>query len=109
MRKIIFTGYAKTVGTDFAQAELYPAGTSNAALDEDAFQYSLQNAEMYGWEYVGDDCIFDEDEYENYVTDSELGYQWEEYDPEKHDMLRIGGGSFEDDFAMQAGRMNASI
>ena len=104
MRKIIFTGYAKTVGTDFAQAELYPADTTNAQLDEDAFQYSLQNAEMYGWEYIGDDCIYDDD-YDNYVTDSELGYQWEEYDAEKHDMLRMGGGSFEDDFAYQLERM----
>jgi hypothetical protein len=101
MRKIIFTGSAKTVGTNFAEAELYPAEATNAQLDEDAFQYSVQNAEMYGWEYVGDDCILDDDEYENYVTDSELSYQWEEYDPEKHDMLRIGGGSFEDDFALQ--------
>ena len=105
MRKIIFTGYAKTVGTDFAQAELYEANVTNAQLDEDAFQYSLQNAEMYGWEYIGGDCIYDDD-YDNYVTDSELGYGWEEYDPEKHDMLRIGGGSFEEDFAFQMERMS---
>lgn len=105
MRKIIFTGYAKTVGTDFAVAQLYTADTPNSALDEDSFQFSLDNAQMYGWEYSGDDCILDDEEYDNYVTDSELGYQWEEYDAEKHDMLRIGGGSFEDDFARQLERM----
>ncbi len=40
----------------------------------------------------------DEDcEEESYYMQS-LDYVVEEYNPEKHDMLRSGGGSFEDDF-----------
>lgn len=105
MRKIILRGSAKTVGTDFAEAALFEAGTPDSVLDQACWEAAIENAAMYGWEYSGDDCILEDDEYDNYVTDSELGYQWEEYDAEKHDMLRIGGGSFEDDFARQMERM----
>lgn len=101
MRKIILRGYAKTVGTDFAEAALFDAGTSDSVLDEAAWQASIDNAQMYGYEYTGDDCILDdedEDVWDKWITDSELGYYWEEYNGEDHDGLRMGGGSFEEDF-----------
>lgn len=116
MRKIIIRGHAKTVGTDFTEAVLYRANTLDSVLEEDCFQASIDNASMYGWDFV--DSYWEpesedpEEQYEEWLsvcTDDELGYTWEEYDSEKHDMLRIGGGSFEDDFAMQMERMNASI
>ena len=51
------------------------------------------------------------DEHENWVEYDDEGncleyagpdFHWEEYDPEKHDGLRVGGGSFEEDFEREA-------
>lgn len=99
MRKIILQGSGKYVGMDFAEALLVPDDTTNSKLDQYAWEASVASAEMYGY-YLVDDYSEDEDgaflEYE--VTGDDLGYFWEDYDPEKHDMIRGGGGSFEDDF-----------
>jgi hypothetical protein len=108
MRKIILRGCAKTVGTDFAEAMLYTADTPDSVLDEDCWQAAIYNAEMYGWEYTGDDWETedeDEDVWDHYISDSDIGCYWEEYNCEEHDGLRMGGGSFEEDFARQAERM----
>jgi hypothetical protein len=110
MRKIIFRGHAKTVGTDFAEAVLYTDDTPDSVLDHDCWQAAIDNAEMYGYEYVGSDFEYEDDEEEEDVWDrqideNELGYYWEEYDSELHDGHRMGGGSFEKDFAKQAERM----
>lgn len=96
MRKIILRGYAKTVGTDFAEAALFDDDVTDDQLDMAAFDAAVANAEMFGWDYIGDDCI--EDDYENTVSDSELGYYWEDYNGDEHDGYRSGGGSFEEDF-----------
>ena len=113
MRKIILRGSAKTVGTDFDEAVLFEAGTPDSVLDEACWNASIDNAAMYGWDYVdgswepeSEDPEEQYEEWDRVCTDDDLNYYWEEYDSEKHDMLRIGGGSFEDDFALQMGRMN---
>jgi hypothetical protein len=98
VRKIILLGSAKTVGTDFAEAALFEEGTPDDVLDRACWESSIQNAEMYGYEYVEEYDESDPDFYENQILDDELNYEWEEYDPKKHDMLRAGGGSFEGDF-----------
>lgn len=105
MRKIILRGYAKTAGTDFAEAALFEDGTPDSVIDEAAWYAAIDNAAMYGYDYTGDDCIIgDEDDeegaWDRYITDSELGHYWEEYNGEEHDGLRCGGGSFEEDFGV---------
>lgn len=96
MRKIILQGAAKTVGTDFAEAVAFHDDVTEDQLDKAAWEASIENAEMYGWSYTGSDELVDDED--DYISDSELDYYWEDYDPEKHDGLRIGGGSFEGDF-----------
>lgn len=106
MRKIIFRGYAKTVGTDFAEAQLYSNDTPDSVIDDDCWQAAIDNAQMYGWDFVDYDFEpEDEDDWDHYCTADDIGSYWEEYDPEKHDGERCGGGSFEEDFAKQAERM----
>lgn len=84
MRKIILRGSAaKSVGTNFAQLEEFPDDVTNDQLHEAAFQASIENAEAYGWSYTGSDEFIEDDE--DFISDSELDYYWEDYDPEKHD------------------------
>lgn len=106
MRKIIFRGYAKTVGTNFAEAQLYPDDTPDSVIDDDCWQAAIDNAQMYGWDFVDYDFEpEDEDDWEHYCTADDIGSYWEVYNGEEHDGERCGGGSFEDDFVMQAERM----
>lgn len=81
MRKIIFKGYAKTVGTDYTHGYLVPETTTEKELDEIAWSLALENAEMYFDVVEGID--FDDDDEYACSTDEIDGY-WEEYDPEKH-------------------------
>lgn len=98
MRKVILRGYAKTVGTQFAEAAVFD-DTPESVIDEAAWQAAIDNAAMFGYDFIYDDHEIDEDDaYDNYITDSELGYYWEDYNGEDHDGERCGGGSFEDDF-----------
>jgi hypothetical protein len=98
MRKIILRGYAKTVGTDFAEAAGFPEGTPDSVLDNACWQAAIDNAQMYGYDYVSDYWgEYDEDD-DSLISEDDLGYYWEEYDPEIHDGHRMGGGSFEEDF-----------
>ncbi len=101
MRKVILRGYAKTVGTDFAEAAIFEEGTPDSVIDEAAWQAAIDNAEMFGYDFIHDDYDIDaedEDNWDRYITDSELGYYWEDYNGEDHDGHRCGGGSFEEDF-----------
>lgn len=98
MRKIILRGSAKTVGTDFVEAILVP---SDDKITEYCYEASVENAQMYGWNLVDD---YSTDEYESEVTADDLEYWWEDYYPEEHDGLRAGGGSFEEDFALQVAK-----
>lgn len=97
MRKIILQGSGKYVGMDFAEALLVPDDTTIEQLDEYAWEAAVASADMYGY-YLVEDYSEDEDASEYEVTGDDLCGSWEDYDPEKHDMLRAGGGSFEDDF-----------
>lgn len=97
MRKIILQGSGKYVGMDFAEALLVPDDTTIELLNEYAWEASVATAEIYGY-YLVHDYSEDEDASECEVTVDDLSAWWEDYDPEKHDMLRAGGGSFEGDF-----------
>jgi len=87
MRKIVLMGSAKTMGTDFAQLEEFPDDVTDDQLDKAAWEASIENAEMYGWSYTGSDELLGDEEYDDFISDSELNYYWEDYDPEKHDRL----------------------
>lgn len=70
-------------------------------LTNTAYDLAVECANTYGsfWneedreEFEEDDIWGGRD-----FTDSDLDYKWALYDPEKHDRLRAGGGSFMDDF-----------
>ncbi len=85
MRKIVLRGSAKTVGTSFAELVEFPDDVTEDQLDRAAWHASIENAESYGWSYTGSDELLDDEEYDDYISDSELDYFWEEYDSEKHD------------------------
>lgn len=72
-----------------------------AMTDEELTHYAwmcaVECANTYGT-YVSDEDEYDEDElYSTVFTEDCLEYQWEPYDPEKHDQYRCGGGSFQDE------------
>lgn len=55
---------------------------TNEILDGDAWEFAVNNAEMYGvYPYPED---LDEDEDTEEYSDNIEGY-WEDYDPEEHD------------------------
>jgi hypothetical protein len=87
MQVIIQGHWASYVGTDYCAA----LGNFDSLEDKSA----LAAAEDYAW------SVFEEDEdaYEDgeYVGEGP-DYWLEEYNPEIHDSLRAGGGSFADDF-----------
>ena len=89
MVKVIIQGsWAHYVGTDYCDA----LGIYNKL--EDAWE----DAKTYAWDRFEEDPEdYNEDtgEYEGEGPD----YTIKEYNPEEHDMLRAGVGSFEDDFA----------
>ena len=89
MRVIIRGNWAPYVGTNYCEA----LGVFDSLEDKDC----RGAAEDRAWETWEDDDNTDEEtgEYEGEGPD----YYVEEYDPDEHDMLRTGGGSFEDDFA----------
>lgn len=89
--RVIIKGAGPTIGMDYCDA-LGIYDTLQQA-EEDGFQYAVQHLESYGYDYDPEG----EDDYET-VT-SEVDFELVEYDPEKHDMLKAGGGSFEGEFA----------
>jgi hypothetical protein len=102
MRKIIFhyeTGSVGSEGIDFA---VYPDDVSENELYDQAWEGAVQHAESYGIYPASDleDCtdaeldeLTQSGEIDNY-TESIEGW-WEDYVPEKHDMLKPGGGTWE--------------
>lgn len=83
MRVIIKGTWAPYVGTDYCDA----LGTYDSLESPDA----LAAAADFAWDIWEPD---DEDGFEDEGPD----YHLEEYDPDKHDMQRSGGGSFLTDF-----------
>jgi hypothetical protein len=82
MKVIIKGSWSNCVGTDYCDA-LGEFESLEAAKDE-ALDYAWDR-----WEPQDEDSGLEDDGPDYYV---------EEYNPEIHDMLRAGGGSFEDDF-----------
>ena len=94
MRKIIFCAHAGQAGTDAHEAFAYPDDVTEETLNEEAWQFGIDNAEMYGIynanEYTEEEIAEDEESY----SDNIEGW-WEEYDPKKHDGFKAGGGEWE--------------
>lgn len=88
MIKVIIRGnWANYVGTDYCDA----LGIYNT-LEE-----AWGDAETRAWETFeeDEDDIDENGEYQGEGPD----YYIEEYNPDEHDMLRAGGGSFEEEFS----------
>lgn len=84
-------GYA---GMDVAEPLLMDDNHTEAELNEACWDLAVNNADRYGYYPPSDDGCEDESDYE---SDNIEGYP-EIYNPDEHDMLRPGGGSFESDF-----------
>ena len=81
-------GFACTDATEFWKI---PTNAMQSEIDALAWERALDHAEMYGIypeNYRPED--FDEEDEDSY-SDNIEGY-FEDYDPEKHDGLRVGGG-----------------
>lgn len=99
MRKLIVFSSVGMCGMDGVDALLVPDDWTEEQIGDEVWQMALKNAEMFGYypeEDRPEDMDDDDDEAEYYVSSID-GY-YEEYDPEKHDIHRSGGGSFEEDF-----------
>lgn len=79
---VILSNWAPYVGTDYCEY----LGAYESEKD------ALSEAEDYAWDRWESECEED-DEWEDEGPDVVV----EVYDPEKHDMLRAGGGSFQDE------------
>jgi hypothetical protein len=93
----MYVGYA---GMDGYEALSMPDDATEEEIQEEAHYMALDHAESYG--YYPPDCDYDEEDEEDTwnsdkISDNIEGYA-ELYDPEKHDMHRAGGGSFQLDF-----------
>ncbi len=75
-------------------------GMTETQLEDMAYQLAIEQAESYGPFYHEGDGPSEEEleELNDFFTDTDLDYRFEPYDPEKHDQLRVGGGSFLDQF-----------
>lgn len=85
---IFFRGYDNTTGSSFAFVEEFPDNTSETWLDSIAWDYAIENAQLYGEviEELPED--YDYDTSPNYILLEDIGSRWEIYNPEKHgDML----------------------
>lgn len=93
MRNLIVfcsTGY---MGEESVEALTVPDFYDEDQTMEACRAMAYENASMYGRE-VGD---YDEDSDDIY-EDYQVEYYYEDYDPERHDELRGGDGSFMMDF-----------
>lgn len=90
-RYVVFldTGY---VGMDTCEALSMPDDHTESELSRVVWDMAVEHASSYGIE--PSDGFDPEDEY----SGENIGGAAELYDPEKHDMLHPGGGSFLEDF-----------
>ena len=100
MRKIIFhlsTGYA---GMDETENGVFPDDITSEELDDEAWLRAVDHAESYGIYPYSDIADYSEEEMAEIEEDGCDNYSdnidgwWEDYDPEKHDMLKPGGGKW---------------
>lgn len=89
MRKIIAFFDVNMVGCEGIEAMEVDENATDREIDDCVSQAACEYAES--WE---------EGETEEEVEDfwQGVGGHWEDYVPKKHDMLKPGGGSFQDDF-----------
>lgn len=98
MRKIIVhCDNSKALGCDSHEALLVEDTATEDEIDEIAFEMACEQASSY-WSIVDDSDDINEDD-DDYIFVEQIDASWEYYAAEKHDMLKAGGGSFEDDFA----------
>ena len=90
-KKMVLLLYGGIVGTDTAEFYLVHKDTSQEDLDADGWQMAVEWAGQFG---VYPECDRPEDEddenHDNGEYSDDICYTWEEYVPEKHDMLRVG-------------------
>lgn len=84
MKVIIRGSWSNCVGTDYCDALGEYPSLDNPFCQDDAYNHASNS-----WEPDLDD---------DGLEDDGPNYWVEEYDPSVHDMLKSGGGSFEDDF-----------
>ena len=87
MRRMVVHCYLDHVGMDSVEALLVEDDATQEEIDEQAWQMALDNADMYG--YYPPDWA-NEDEEDEDCVDHGIGGTAEDYDPDKHDMLRSG-------------------
>ena len=96
MRYIYFSSSTGQCGTDGHDFEVYPDGTPDSVLDDDAWQIAKSNAEMYGiyprseYELLSEEEL-DGDDLEGDEYSDDIEGSWEEYDPDKHDCYTTTG------------------
>lgn len=74
-----------------------PDDATEDEIEQEAWYLAVTHAERYGYyppDYTSDD---EEEEDTSHISTNISGWA-ELYDPDKHDMKRPGGGSFERDF-----------
>jgi hypothetical protein len=98
MRNLIVhlsTGYC---GMDAYDVLAVPEDLTDRQIDEEVWMMACQHAENYGYpEADFEDEEVSEEEYHEWMS-NHVDYWWEDYEPERHDMYRSGGGSFSEDF-----------
>lgn len=93
MRRIFFkysTGYVGYDGVDCFEVNDF---VTDDELNEMAFWQAVEHASRYGIEMCDEDCE-DENCKLEHPGNSNIEGSWEIYDPEKHDMLKPGGGKW---------------
>lgn len=84
----LMTGYC---GEDAYEPLEVSDDTTSEEIDRICWDMACDHAESYGHPS-------EEDEYEDEWLER-VDYTWQDYDPDKHDMHRTGGGSFQDEFS----------
>lgn len=87
-------GYA---GMDACEAFIMPDNHTEDELSQVVWEMAVEHASGYGVE-VGDADSFDSEDDEEEMSGENVSGYAEIYDPDKHDSLRSGGGSFVLDF-----------
>lgn len=97
-------GYAGMDGHDILSM---PDDATEDEVQDAAHLMAIEHAESYGYYPSGDEYPEEDDSDDDWnsdrISDNIEGYA-EPYDPEKHDSLRAGGGSFMDDIAKNEAR-----